>query len=312
MHYILLLIIINWYIFSRLGQKFRSIKNINDNPPLFENKTAEADLGCSFQIRTPENLVNGFKKLDLVHDTPFVHPVVKSQNDNGVQTPSDTIINLNKNNVNSLNVKSNIFLSTTESSYSNKENLSNENKENLNSPDSNKNNNSYSLTIKKNVDNIENKPSVNNNVIEDTFYVSPETSKYNYDTSLYHSIRETTIIPKSLHSSLSLINSDSQVDSFLSTKQLGCQPKHTTLEELSPAAKRNNFIIRARSPIRPVDFIQDGEFKRPINSSGSVCFKCANENFISVKGINYNILNTLGHGGSSIVYEVNILCVYIL
>lgn len=298
-----------------MGQKARSIKNINDNPPLFENKTAEADLGCSFQIRTPENLVNGFKKLDLVHDTPFVHPVVKPQNENGVQTPSDTIINLNKNNVNSLNVKSNI-LSTTESSYSNKENLSNENKENLNSPDSKKkltpNNNSYSLIIKKNVENIENKPSVNNNVIEDTFYVSPETSKYNYDTSLYHSIRETTIIPNSLHSSLSLINSDSQVDSFLSTKQLGCQPlngqpKHTTLEELSPAAKRNNFIIRARSPIRPVDFIQDGEFKRPINSFGSVCFKCANENFISVKGINYNILNTLGHGGSSIVYEVNIL-----
>lgn len=297
-----------------MGQKGRSLKNINDNRPLFENKTAEADLGCSFQIHTPENLLNVFKKLDLVHDTPFVHPAVKTQNDSGIETPSDAIININKNNVNNSNAKPNLLLSTKRSLYSNKENLPNEIKENIKSPDSQKstqNNNSYSLTIKKNVDIIENKPSVNNNVIEDTFYVSPETSKFNYDTSLYHSIRETTIIPNTSHTSLSLKNSDSQVDSFLSTKQLGCQPldgqpKHTTLE-LSPAAKRNNFVIHARSPIRPpVEFIQDGEFKRPINSLGSVCVKCANENFISVKGINYSILNTLGHGGSSIVYEVNI------
>uniref|UniRef100_A0A2S2NEY7 Uncharacterized protein n=1 Tax=Schizaphis graminum TaxID=13262 RepID=A0A2S2NEY7_SCHGA len=282
-------------ITSRLGQKGRSLKHINENRSLFENKTAEADLGGSFQIRTPENLVGGFEKLDLVHDTPFVRPAIKNQNDNDLETPSDTLTNIK-------NVRPNIELSTKRSLYSNKENLPEQIKE-LRTPESQKLNKSNistpSLTIKE----ISNKSS--ESVKDETYYVSPETSKYNYDTSLYHSIRETTVIPETSHSSFSTNNS-------LTTKQLECQPlddqsKHTALE-LSPAANRNNFVIRARSPIRhiPVGFIQDGEFKRPINSSSSVCVKCANENYISVKGINYSILNTLGHGGSSVVYEVNI------
>lgn len=299
--------------FSRLGQKGRLLKHINDNQPLFENKTAEANLGNSFQIRTPENLVNDFEKLDLVHDTPFVRPVVKTQNDGGIETQND--LHINKNNHNS-NSRPDLSLSTKRSLYTNKENLPEKIKE-LNTSDpqklnqSNTSTSSYSLTVGQKPDEIENKSS--NNVKDNTYYVSPETSRYNYDTSLYHSIRETTIIPDSSHSYVSIGNSDTQVDSSLTTKQLGCQSindksNHITLE-LSPAAKRNDFVIRARSPIcPPVGFIQDGEFKRPINSSSNVCVKCANENYICVKGINYSILNTLGHGGSSIVYEVNICC----
>ncbi|XP_025190635.1 serine/threonine-protein kinase mph1-like [Melanaphis sacchari] len=285
-------------ITSRLGQKGRSLKHINENRPLFENKTAEADLGGSFQIRTPENLAGGFEKLDLVHDTPFVRPAIKTQNDSNSETPSDTLTNIK-------NVRPNVELSTKRSLYSNKENLPDQIKE-LRTPESQKLNKSNistpSLTIKE----IANKSS--ESVKDETYYVSPETSKYNYDTSLYHSIRETTVIPEASHSSIK--NSDSFFNNSLTTKQLECQflenePRHTTLE-LSPAANRNNFVIKARSPIRhiPVGFIQDGEFKRPINSSSSVCVKCANENYISVKGINYSILNTLGHGGSSVVYEV--------
>lgn len=301
-------------LFSRLGQKCRSLKLTNDNRPLFENKTAEADLGGSFQIRTPVKLVNDFEKLDLVHDTPFVRPAVKTQNDSGINTPSDTFTNLNRNTVHSLNLRPNLSLSTKRSLYSNKENLP-EKIEELKTPESQKLSlsnaslSTSSLTIKENVKGIVNNPSINEKDKDETYYVSPETSRYNYDTSLYHSVRETTAVP---YSSFSIKNSDSQVDSSLSTNQLECQPlddqlKYTTLE-LSPAAKRNDFIIRARSPIRPtpVGFVQDGEFKRPVNSSNSMCVKCANENFITVKGINYSILNTLGHGGSSVVYEVKI------
>lgn len=299
--------------FSRLGQKGRLLKHINDNQPLFENKTAEADLGNSFQIRTPENLVSDFEKLDLVHNTPFVRPVVKAQNDSGIETPNDTHINKNKKNP-SLNSKPDFSLSTKQSIYTNKENLP-EKKYELNTSDPQKLNlsntgiSSYSLIVGQKPEEIENKSP--NNIKDNTYYVSPETSRYNYDTSLYHSIRENTIIPDSSHSYFSIGNSNTEVDSSLTTKQLGCQsindkPNHITLE-LSPAAKRNDFVIRARSPIcpPPVEFIQDGEFKRPINSSSNVCVKCANENYICVKGINYSILNTLGHGGSSIVYEVN-------
>lgn len=272
-------------------------------------------MGNSFQIRTPENLANGFEKLDLVlQNTPFIRPAVKTQNDSDVDTPSDTVINFNTN-VHRFNTKPTLSLSTKRSLYSNKENFPNRIKEELKTPESQKlthNNSSTfgSLTVKENLEDNANR-SVNVN--ENTCYVSPETSKFNSDTSLYHSMRETvTALPDTSHSSFSKKYSDSLVSSFSST-QLGCQSldvehKHNTLE-LSPAAKFNNYAIRARSPIRPtpVEFIQDGEFKRPINSLGNVCVKCANENYISVKGINYSILNTLGHGGSSIVYEVNIL-----
>lgn len=165
---------------------------------------------------------------------------------------------------------------------------------------------SCSITVEENVNETASKVPVVLN--DDTCNTSPETSKFNYDTSLYHSIRETTSLPKSLFFSFSKNNSNSLVDSSLSTKQLECQPldahsKHTT-PELTPITKCNNFVVRAQSTcITPV-FAQDEELKQPINLPGSVCIKCAHENFISVKGIKYSILNTLGHGGSSIVHEV--------
>lgn len=294
--------------YSRLGQKGRSIKRFNDNKPLFENRTAEADLGYSFQTHTPENIVHDFDNIYLVTNTPFVHPVVKTQNDSGIETPSDTL-----NNFKNLNIRPTLSLSTKRLQYSNKENLPEQTKEELETLDSqksaisNSSTTSCSLTVKDNLEAITNKSLVSRK--DDTLF-SPETSKYNCDTSLYHSIRETTVVPDSPNSFLK--NSNSQVDSFLSTKQLGCAPLDSQLKystELSPAAKHNHSAINARSPIRrnPVVFVQDGEFKRPISSINNICVKCANENFITVKGINYSILNTLGHGGSSVVYEVNII-----
>lgn len=304
------------FLFSRLGQKGRSLKHNNDNQPLFQNKTAEANLGSSFHIRTPENLANGFEKLDLVHDTPFVQPVIRTQNDSGIETLSDTLISAD-NKLPSSNNRPNFSLSTKRSLYNNKENLPEQindmNSEFQKFTHNDSNSSSYSLTVKKNVEETANKSF--DKVKDDTCFVSPETSKYNNDTSLYHSIRETTVVPvpDSSYLLFSTKNHDSLIDSSLSNKQLGCQPldgkpNYASLE-LSPAAKRNDFVIHSRSPIRPplepLEFVQDGEFKRPITSSGSVCVKCANENYICVKGINYSILNTLGHGGSSVVYEVN-------
>lgn len=266
-------------------------------------------MGGSFQIRTPENLVNGFEKLDLVHDsslinTPFVRPAIKAQNDSGIETPSDSLTHLNRSNIHNSSHRPNHILNTKRSLYNNKENVPEQIIEELKTPEPKtltQNNTSASCTliVEESFKEVANKSPIN---------VKDETC---LSETLYHSIGETTTIPNSPHLSFSVGNPDILANSSLTIKQLGYQldgqTKHTALE-LSPAAKRNNFIIRARSPIHPipVGFIQDGEFKRPINSSGSVCIKCANENYISVKGINYSILNTLGHGGSSIVYEVNI------
>ncbi|XP_022171655.1 dual specificity protein kinase TTK-like [Myzus persicae] len=298
-------------ITSRLGQKASSLKHNNDNQALFENKTADADLGCTFQIRTPKKLVNSFEKLDLVQNTPFFRPAIKAQSHSNIDTPCDTFTYLNRNTVRKLNFKPALPLSTKRSLYNNKENLPEHSKEELKLgskilTQSNISTASCSITVEENVNETASKVPVVLN--DDTCNTSPETSKFNYDTSLYHSIRETTSLPKSLFFSFSKNNSNSLVDSSLSTKQLECQPldahsKHTT-PELTPITKCNNFVVRAQSTcITPV-FAQDEELKQPINLPGSVCIKCAHENFISVKGIKYSILNTLGHGGSSIVHEV--------
>ncbi|KAL4099034.1 hypothetical protein QTP88_023535 [Uroleucon formosanum] len=308
-------------ITSRLGQKARSLKHNSDNRALFENKTADADLGSSFQVRTPEKLVNSLEKLDLVQDTPFVRPAVKAQSHNSIETPSDTFTNLNRNTVRKLNFKPALPLSTKRSLYNNKENLPELSKEELNNLESiiltqsNISTTSCSTDIEENVKEIASKIPVAKN--DDTCYTSPETTKFNYDTSLYHSVRETTSIPQSSFFSFSKNNSNSFVDSSLSTAQLlECQPldansKHQNiskpeLAELTPIAKCNNSVFLAQSStcVNHVVFVQDQELKQPINLPGSVCIKCANDNFISVKGIKYSILNTLGHGGSSIVYEV--------
>lgn len=304
--------------FSRLGQKARSLKHNNDNRALFENKTADADLGSSFQVHTPKKLVHSLEKLDLVQNTPFVRPAIKAQSHSSIETPSDTFTNLNRNTVRKLNFKPSLPLSTKRSLYYNKENLPEQSKEELNNLESiiltqtNISTTSCSVDVEENVKEIASKlPVVINDV---TCYTSPETSKSNYDTSLYHSVRETTSIPKSSFLSFSKNDSNSLVDSSLSTEQLECQPldahpKHqnTSIPELTPIAKCNNFVLRAQTStcLNPTVSDQDEEFKRPISLPGSVCIKCANDNFISVKGIKYSILNTLGHGGSSIVYEVS-------
>lgn len=272
-------------------------------------------MGSSFQIRTPKKLVNSFEKLDLVQDTPFVRPAIKAQSHSSLETPSDTFTNLNRNTVRKLNFKPTLPLSTKRSLYNNKENLPEHSKEELKleSRILTQNTASFSITVEENVNAIANKLPIILN--DDT---SPETSKYNYDTSLYHSIRETTSIPKSLFLSFSKNNSNSLVDSSFSTEEFECQPldfhpEHSTPEELTPITKCNNFVARTQSStsITPAVFGQDEVLKQSINLHGSLCIKCAHENFISVKGIKYSILNTLGHGGSSIVYEVSYLFLFL-
>lgn len=275
-------------------------------------------MGSSFQVRTPIKLVNSLEKLDLVQDTPFVRPAIKAQSHSSIETPSDTFTNLNRNTVRKLNFKPALPLSTKRSLYNNKENLPEQSKEELNNLESiiltqsNISTTSCSTDIEENVKEIANKLPVAKN--DNTCYTSPETTKFNYDTSLYHSVRETTSIPQSSFFSFSKNNSVSLVDSSLSTEQLECQPldahsKHqnTSKPELTPITKLNNSVVLAQSStcINPVVFVQDEKLKQSINLPGSVCIKCANDNFISVKGIKYSILNTLGHGGSSIVYEVS-------
>ncbi|XP_060837449.1 dual specificity protein kinase TTK-like isoform X1 [Rhopalosiphum padi] len=301
-------------ITSRLGQKTRSLKHSNDNQPLFQNKTADANLGSSFQVQTPKKLVNSFEKLDLVQDTPFVRPAIKTQIHSSIETPSDTFTNLNRNTVRKINFKPALPLSTKRSLYNNKENLPEQSKEKLKNlesiilPQNNISTASCLITVKKNDKEITNKLPVVIN--DDTCYTSLETTKFNYDTSLYHSVRETTSIPESSFLSLAKNNYNSLVDSSLSTRQLECQPlddhpKHST-PELTPIVKCDNLVVRAQSSTCPTTdvTVQVEDIKLSTNLSGSVCIKCANENFISVKGIKYSILNTLGHGGSSIVYEV--------
>ncbi|KAL4098744.1 hypothetical protein QTP88_023286 [Uroleucon formosanum] len=65
-----------------------------------------------------------------------------------------------------------------------------------------------------------------------------------------------------------------QIDSSLSTEQLECQP-------LDTHSKHQNNNIPELTPIAKYQ-----ELKQPINLLGSVCIECANNNFISVKGIN--------------------------
>lgn len=298
-----------------MGQKTRALKHSNDNNALFQNKTADADLRSSFQVQTPKKLVNSFEKLDLVQDTPFVRPAIKAQIHSSIDTPSDTFTNLNRNTVRKINFKPALPLSTKRALYNNKENVPEQSKEKLKNlesiilPQSNISTASYSITVKENDKEIANKLPVDIN--DDTCHTSLESTKFNYDTSLYHSVRETTSIPES-YVSFAINKSNSLVNSSLSTKKLECRPlddhpKNPTIE-LTPIVKSNNVVVCAQSSTRPTTdvFYQEEDLKLSTlsNLSGSVCIKCANENFISVKGIKYSILNTLGHGGSSIVYEV--------
>lgn len=294
---------------SRLGQKARYSKHNNNNQPLFENKTSEADLGVSFHIRSPKKLNNNLEKLNL-NDTPFLKSEVKAKNVCNLETPSDTFVNFNINTVRRLHFKHELPLSTKRSLYSNKENLPVQTKEELKTSESIQLSQNIistslsSLSIKENLD-IVNKSPVN--IKDDTCNVSFETSKYNYDSSLYHTVRETTSIPDPSFSSFSTKKADSLIDS-LSMKELECQPlgdqsEHIALD-LSSTAKLNS--VHSQTPIcsSSAEFVQEGD--KVLYTSSSLCVKCAHENFITVKGINYSLLNTLGHGGSSIVYEVNI------
>lgn len=288
-----------------MGQKARYLQHNKDHRPLFENKTEDANLGSSF--RTPQKLVKNFEKLDLVQNTPFVRPVIKAQN-HSIETPSDTLITFKKNTVRKINFKPALPLSTKRSLYSNKENLP-EVLQNLESKiltHSNISTSSDSITVKENVKEIANKSPVVTN--DDSRYTSPETTKHNYDTSLYHSVRETTSIPESSCLSFHVNNSNSLVDSSLSTKQLECEPMggHPihSISELNTLPKSNSFAVHSQSSTCLPTPQEEEVLKQPVNLSGSNCIKCANENFISVKDIKYSILNTLGHGGSSIVYEV--------
>lgn len=292
-----------------MGQKARYSKHNNNKQPLFENITSEADLGSSFHKRSPKKLNNVLEKLNL-NDTPFLNSEVKAKNVSN-ETPNDTFVNFNLNTVRRLHFKPELPLSTKRSLYSNKENLPEQTKEELKTSKSVQltqniiSTSLSSLSTKENLDIVDKSPV---NIKDGSYNVSFETSKYNYDSSLYHTVWETTCIPDPLFSSFSLKNTDSLVDSSLSMKELECQPLNDQSEHialnLSSTAKLNT--VHSQTPIcsSSAEFVQ--EENGVLYTSSSLCGKCSHENFITVKGINYSLLNTLGHGGSSIVYEVNI------
>lgn len=300
--------------FSRLGQKLKSLKLNNDTPPLFENKTVEANLGDSFKMCTSKKLINNYDKCGLINDTPFIFPAVKAQNNSDIETSNDTFVNLNRFIIHKPNFRTTLPLSTKRSLYSNKENILKQTKDEVKTSDyinvtqNTIDTSSCSLAIKKIIK--ENVITLSDNVKNETCYTSPEISSHNYDTSLYHSIRETTNLEESSYSYFSIKKSDLLLNSS-PTKQLECQSldgqlKHGPLE-MSFMTKQNNYVIHTQSTTSStsIKIVQKEECKQPITLPNSVCIKCTNENFIFVKGLKYSILNTLGYGGSSIVYEVN-------
>lgn len=306
--------------FSRLGQKLKSLKLNNNTRPLFENKTTEANLGNSFEICTSKKLINNFDKCDLINDTSFVFPAVKAQNKSDIETSNNTFINLNRIIIRKPNFRTTLPLSTKRSLYSNKKNILKQTKDEvttsnyINVTQNTIDTSSYSFVIKKIIE--ENAITLSDDVKNETYYTSPKISSHNYDTSLYRNIRESTNLEESSYSYFSIKKSDLLLNS--STKQLECQPldgqlKHVPLEK-SFITKQNNCIIHTQSPTcsTSIQIVQKKEFKQPISSPNTICIKCTNENFIFVKGLKYSILNTLGHGASSVVYEVNKFVVYFM
>lgn len=270
-------------------------------------------MGNSFKIRTPKKLTQDLEKLDLLHETPFVRQVVNTQHDSDVESQSDTFANLNRNTVHKLHFKPILPLSTKRLLYSNEDNLPKQTKEELNTLETRKltqssiiKTTSSIFTIKENVEKIAKKSPINMNDV--SCFASPEISRHSYDSNLYHTVRETTTIPRSSCTSFSLNNLDSIVNLSLSTERLECrsinnQPKNYICEQ-SSISNPDTSVINIPSPTHiPV---QERELKQAIHPMDNKCLKCINENFITVKEINYKILNTLGHGGSSTVYEVNV------
>lgn len=109
---------------------------------------------------------------------------------------------------------------------------------------------------------------------------------------MYHRIKETTIVSESSYSYLSNNNSGLLFDLFLS-RHLICKPlddltKHIT-RELPSTTKDDNFLMCAQSPIclTTIVFDQNGDIKQIVKLLDNICIKCTNENFISVKRINY-------------------------
>jgi len=90
-----------------LGQKGRFLKPMNDNGSLFENKTAEVNLRCSFVICETKKLLKDFEKLNLVHHSLFIHQSVLAQNDRGIEKfhVIHKFINLNRNTVRKFNFR---------------------------------------------------------------------------------------------------------------------------------------------------------------------------------------------------------------
>lgn len=273
-------------------------KDDEHNRQLFENKTAEANLGSSFQIHKPKKIIN-----NLSNDTPYVKMSMNTQYDNLIGTSNDTYINLNINSDCKLNFKSSLPLSTKRSLYyNNKENVLKQTKKEFKSTESKKLTHSINSTsscicnVKEIVEEIENISLIDTK--NNSYYESSEASVCNHNTTLYHNIKETITISGFIK------DDNSSVDSLPLIKQLDSQLEHST-QKLPTSIKYNNLIY-VQSPIHFIPVIEQKKFKLPINLT---CI-CPNENFISVKGIHYSILNTLGRGGSSIVYEVNIYLLY--
>lgn len=230
----------------------------------------------------------------------MVCAALKNQNNSSFETPSNTFADSKRKTIRKLNFKPILPLSTKKLLNNSEENLPEQEKKELKTTKS-------KILTQNYTDSSSCLPTTKEITKKLPINVLPETYRNNHGPSLNFNFSKTTSVPESSDLSSSNQISNALVDSSLLVEQLKCQSLdneilHFSLE-LTPAAQPKNLVVHPQ-----FDFIPSKEhFKQPINDINSICI-CESNNFISVKGINYNILNTLGQGGSSIVYKVNINC----
>lgn len=200
-------------------------------------------------------------------------PIVCQANDSGLEIPDYTFTDLKRKTIRKLNFKPTLPLSTKQSLFYNKENLAEQKQEEL-------------KTTKSKI--------LTQSHTGSTSCLLPVKKSDNEIT------KKSLMIVKDdktyVLSNPSRNNHDSGL--FFNGRETNSAPESS---DLSSSIKISNSLVDSSLLVELFE-----------NDIGNICITCANDNYISVKGINYYINNTLGHGGTSVVYEVNIyflLCI---
>lgn len=239
------------------------------------------------------------KRRDLLQNTPIVFPALENQNYSSFKTPSNTFVNLKRKTIRKLNFKPTLPLSTKRYLYNDKNDVPDQKNEKIETAKSKMLTQSHIglssclLPAKENVKEITKKSLMN--VYDDIIYNElPDTYRNNHNSSLYFNTKNTTSVPELSNVSSSVKISNLLDDSSLFVEQLECQ-------------YLDNGLANFTQTVVPVEEY----LTQPVNYISNMCITCASDNFISIKGTNYSTLNILGHGGSSIVYEVNIYYLFV-